>query len=342
MATIQKNGIQKDYDKEYVIEDGGVFVFKPQRNYKRLKAGKYYPMDDTKTFFLTKARQGASGEIANSADKVRPLYSLRAEMDEVRVINEYADELESNQFITNDDFFPTYKYNDKLNEFQDSVFSFINNRNEFLKKKGILLAGEHGVGKTYIINHVADKIIKDFDGIVLKIDRKEHLNALVQFGLSPISKYLSKRLKVIVIEELAEMSNMLADKTIFLSLLDSEVLNENVLFILTTNHPEELPKNLIDRPSRIDDVIVLKNKDYDPRYIFEWYEFITGNKFPEEEKSAKWFRNASKELSPAYFKELFNQTIQYNISLEEAWKKIKKRRDLIGRNFKDASVGFNS
>jgi len=341
MSNNKVNGKRTETNEGYVIDDGGMIFFKPEFNFKRLDAGRYYPLNDNNKFILVKVRSGISGEIITLTEKLQTNLILRSEIDDIRHMHRYAEELfESEGASFFEDYFPLENYNHSLNRIRESVYSFLKNKEKISSKRGILIAGDHGEGKTYMVNKLVDELIESQDAVVFKIDRKVHLESLIQYGLTPISRYLKNRLKVIVIEEMVEISDMLMDKTHFLTLLDSDVLRTNVLFLITTNHPEKIPVNIVDRPSRIDDIIIVDRKEFQPEYVYDWYEFIMGNPFPEEEKDTEWVKNAINELSPAYFKELFNQTVQYNIGLREAYYKLKDRRRMIKNRFDESNVGF--
>lgn len=342
MKYAEKNGTQVNNNEKYVINDGGTIFFKPEFNFQRLEAGRYYPLNDNNKFILVKVRRGISGEIINLTEKLQSTLFLKSEMDDIRNIHRIADEMdksESENYF--EDYFPLEDYNQSLNSIRESVYSFIKSMGEISSKRGILIAGDHGEGKTYMVNKLVDELIYKHDAVTFKIDRKVHLESLIQYGLTPVARYLENRLKVIVIEEMVEISDMLMDKTLFLTLLDSDILRKNVLFLITTNHPEKIPVNIVDRPSRVDDIIIVDRKDFRPEYVYDWYEFMMGEPFPEEEKGTEWVHNAISDLSPAYFKELFNQTIQYDISLKEAYYKLKERRRMIKSRFDESNIGFS-
>ena len=81
---------------------------------------------------------------------------------------------------------------------------------------------------------------------------------------------MTNRLKVIVIEELATLVQR-NDYTELLNLLDHMALQDNVLFLMTTNSPDVIPENIIDRPSRVDILEEVGNDGYIEGYTEAWY-----------------------------------------------------------------------
>ena len=103
-------------------------------------------------------------------------------------------------------------------------------------------------------------------------------------------------------------------------------LRDNLLFFDGQPNSPELtpPENIIDRPSRVDILAEVDAEGYQPGFIQAWYHYITG-KFPSPESwNGHSFMAAG--LSPAYLKELFILTEVEEISVDAAWKRLKKRR----------------
>jgi SpoVK/Ycf46/Vps4 family AAA+-type ATPase len=122
--------------------------------------------------------------------------------------------------------------------------------------------------------------------------------------------------------------------------MDSAVLRDNVIFFATTNHPHEIPENIIDRPSRLDLLLGVFHEDNDPSYVPKFYEHLMGEDCPID-MSSSWIHQAHKELSPAYMKEMFIHSKVLGVPVEEGYKKLKRRRQLVRNGFKrGADMGF--
>jgi chaperone BCS1 len=119
----------------------------------------------------------------------------------------------------------------------------------FLHKRGFLLMGPAGCGKTSIINQVADYVLRELDGLVLLVIEPTHAEVV----LSNLRRVEPERPVLAVIEDI---DSMLSDgrEERLLSLLDGKTQIGHVLFIATTNYPERLDQRLRARPSRFDRV----------------------------------------------------------------------------------------
>lgn len=114
-----------------------------------------------------------------------------------------------------------------------------------LHKLGVLLYGPPGNGKTTKLRHIVKNVITT-DGVVVfltKVPTEEFL--------AKMRETLSKRLKVFIFEELAAAIKETRAEPL-LNFLDGEQSLDKMVVFATTNYPERLPGNLVDRPSRFD------------------------------------------------------------------------------------------
>lgn len=129
---------------------------------------------------------------------------------------------------------------------RESVFRQYN----FLWKRGILLFGPQGSGKTSLLNLVTKKAIK-MDYTVIYVDTP----GLAVEGLRIFREIEPTRNLVVILEDIDSIINNHGESDM-LRLLDGENQVDNIVFIATTNYPENLNPRLINRPSRFD--IVMK------------------------------------------------------------------------------------
>lgn len=120
----------------------------------------------------------------------------------------------------------------------------------FLHKRGILMLGAPGAGKTVTLQQVGKVVAKEFDGIVLY---SQHVG-LIQMGVQRMRDIEKNRFILMVIEDIDYIVEE-GDEEGLLSLLDGENQVDNIVYIATTNYPEKLPERILDRPSRFDSVV---------------------------------------------------------------------------------------
>lgn len=127
-------------------------------------------------------------------------------------------------------------------------------------KRGILLYGDPGTGKSAAIIKLAENVIND-GGIVLFNPAAGNVNAAIQ----QIRSIEGENRKVLVIFEEVET---MCDDSSFLSLLDGELQVDSVAYVATTNYIDKIPKRIKNRPSRFARVIEVGYPSYADRYAY--------------------------------------------------------------------------
>jgi SpoVK/Ycf46/Vps4 family AAA+-type ATPase len=131
-----------------------------------------------------------------------------------------------------------------------------------IHKRGILLHGDPGCGKTITLSQVA-KYVATNGGIVLF---NPGVNALV-YMVKRIREINGDGTKICVMwEEFDTMLNR--DEAALLSLLDGELQISNVLYIATTNYISKVPARIKNRPSRFARIIEVQRPTKEARLAF--------------------------------------------------------------------------
>ena len=119
----------------------------------------------------------------------------------------------------------------------------------FLHRRGYILYGPQGSGKTAIVQQVIGEIIEK-GGIVFICEHP----AILTTGLTSFRQVEPDRPVVCLFEDIDAIIKNYGDDYL-LTLLDGENQIDKVLNIATTNYPEYLDKRIVSRPRRFDRVI---------------------------------------------------------------------------------------
>lgn len=140
---------------------------------------------------------------------------------------------------------------------EKSIKRFIERRdwyreNNIIYKLGVMMYGPPGEGKSSLIRHLINQCLPK-DCVVFYVH-----GLPTQAFLMKVDKSLGSTLKVFVFEEFTEVEEKLArngqtDK--LLQFLDGEYSLNNSIILATTNFPEKLPANIVNRPGRFDKLI---------------------------------------------------------------------------------------
>jgi ATP-dependent 26S proteasome regulatory subunit len=217
----------------------------------------------------------------------------------------------------------------------EDIKSFLNPESYDIDKElgiqhrlGILLYGPPGTGKTTLIRSIIKDVIPK-DSVVIFM---EHLFSR---GMNKkLRECEDGRLKVLVYEELAStVENVKIDR--LLDFLDGEKSLNNTLVLATTNYPEKLPANIVDRPGRFDRLHKIGDPNKETRKIL--LEFYLSRAPSEKEVSM------SEGMSAAAIKELCLMMRRGKKEMSEVIDQMKKHSELVKKEFKESrAIGFNS
>ena len=117
-----------------------------------------------------------------------------------------------------------------------------------LYKRGILLWGPPGSGKTVLVASLMYELVNKHDGIVLIATAPVYIQAI----LPQLRRIEPDRPLIVVWEDLDEIIHIYGEGTV-LAILDGEDQINNVIHIATTNYPDRLGARIVNRPSRFDE-----------------------------------------------------------------------------------------
>lgn len=133
----------------------------------------------------------------------------------------------------------------------------------FLHRRGYLLHGPAGSGKTSLVQQIISDIVKS-DGLVFQCTNHP---AVFIDGLAQFRKVEPNRPIVCLFEDLDAIISEHGEDEI-LQLLDGESAVDKCLNIATSNYPEKLDKRLVARPRRFDRVILIPMPSKEVRRLF--------------------------------------------------------------------------
>lgn len=210
-----------------------------------------------------------------------------------------------------------------------------------IKRRGVLLGSNPGIGKSSLINNFCSKLVNDSAACVLFIDNENVDYETVQTMFRKDKKEAS--FIVLVIEDIggSDLTQKASkvDSTL-LNFLDGQegIFNTPTLIIGTTNYLDLMQASINSRPGRFD--VVMEVAPPAEAECIDFTERFLKRVLTDSEKTSI----KGKKLSPAYLRECVIRHRLDSITFEEAVSEILKQRKLSesgehGSGGK-ASVGF--
>lgn len=192
-------------------------------------------------------------------------------------------------------------------------------RKGFPFKRGILMWGPPGSGKTCTLQILMRELITEKKGICLRFGRP---NVFID-GLRILRRQEPETPIIIVMEDLDGLFQRYNESDI-LNLLDGVEKVHKIVFLATTNYPEKLGARVVNRPSRFDKRFKIGYPSADSRKLY------LESLFDGEETKhdlEKWVRD-SKKFTFAHLKELFVAVNILGDDYVESIKTLKSMRDV--------------
>jgi predicted AAA+ superfamily ATPase len=133
----------------------------------------------------------------------------------------------------------------------------------FTFKRGMLMWGPPGSGKTSGIWQMTQRLVRDHKGVVIFVEQPQ----LATWCLGFLQRIEPDRAIVTVMEDIDAMIRNHGEHNL-LALLDGENQINNVVHIATTNYPHLLDRRFIDRPSRFDTIMKVGMPSSEAREVY--------------------------------------------------------------------------
>lgn len=223
----------------------------------------------------------------------------------------------------------------KTNEIIQQVNNFLNSESiyrsidaDMTYKFGILLYGPPGEGKTSLIRHLVNTNESFKDAIIITINDDFPSVSFLQ----TLNRTTKGKLKVFIFEEMTNFTQTQSGIEKILTFLDGESSIDNSISFATTNYPELLPQNLVERPSRFDKLYKVESPNEEERRKLLAYFY--GSEPTQDDV------DMTKDNSSAFIKEICINARRNQISLSESLKQVKETFAIVKKEFKEHSLGF--
>lgn len=165
----------------------------------------------------------------------------------------------------------------------------------FLWKRGVLLYGPAGSGKTSTLQLIIKNVVER-DGIAVYVKEPK----LTASGLEMLRRIEPHRPVVVLVEDIDALQQSYGEADL-LAMLDGDLQIDNVVFIATTNYPEKLDKRLVNRPSRFDIVRKIGMPTAEARAV---YLTACNPRLLDDQDEFDLWVNETEDFSIAHIKEL--------------------------------------
>jgi AAA+ superfamily predicted ATPase len=178
---------------------------------------------------------------------------------------------------------PSYKLTAEISDFWTKGAQF--KKMGFLHRRGYLLYGDPGTGKSCLMKQITDSLIAD-GGIAIQVNTV----SLLIVGLGMIRSVEPNRKIMCIFEDVENFVSY--DEARLLAYLDGEEQIENVINLATTNHMDRLPPRIVSRPRRFDRLIEIPAPTAAMRREFLMEKLKVAN-IPDAELD-KWVKASNK------------------------------------------------
>ena len=209
--------------------------------------------------------------------------------------------------------------------------AFWDNKQKFIDynltpKRGIILHGDPGCGKTSLIYLLVEEI-KKRNGISIYFDVPQNW-----IEIAKLVRKVEKDRPILCIIEDIDLVIAKHGEEPFLNFLDGLNSITNVVYVATTNNLERIPERIKDRPSRFDKKYVIKKPTDSDRMLYFETKLIEADK---KKYDLNKLVKDTKNFTMAHLKEVFISLYILNNPYDEVVKRLKDSK------ITDNAIGFD-
>lgn len=216
------------------------------------------------------------------------------------------------------------------NEVLESIRTFWMKKDKFKEygmvfKRGVLLYGPPGSGKTSIINILVNELITKMNGVVFILQTPQDLR-LYRDCIAEIFRVIEPETPIItVIEDIDGLVAHHDMETTLINILDGIDQLENVVYLATTNYTEALSERVLNRPNRFDRRIKIGFPDAKTRATYIKFKLKPHDL---ENIDLKLWVKETKNMTIAHIGELIKSVIILGNDFKETIKLLKELKEI--------------
>lgn len=246
--------------------------------------------------------------------------------------------LERTEFTKDDvlkDFVNTKAVTEKIDKFFVAIPRY--EKYGVFAKRGVLLYGPAGTGKTTMIAETARKYGADEETFVL-IWHTDKIEAGDVKDFIKHLKYVGVKKMILIAEDIGGIEidqARIRSESALLSLLDNQeaTFKVPVIILATTNYPENFMGNLTNRPNRFDDKIKVGYPKGEHRS--QLLKFYDKENLCSESTFTLISSKKCDEFSPAHLREVIIRSAIYDMKPDDVIKDMVKEVEDFNRNFEE-------
>jgi len=185
-------------------------------------------------------------------------------------------------------------------------------------KKGLLFFGPPGTGKTHTLHYIIGQLKKEYTTFLITAEQVENLGLYCQLARLVEPAIIILEDVDLIARERGQGSELMLNK--LLNEMDGLKEEADLIFLLTTNRPDDLEEAIRNRPGRIDQAIEFPKPDKTGR--IKLAQLYSGG-IELTATDAEAMADRTEGASAAFIKELLRRSAQFLLGRDETSSKFE-------------------